>query len=315
MFSLELSLATTIITDGTQEHVIDAPRVVLPAGKGVFDERSARFSKLAAGHAMADYLRLMATLTAAQASALGCRAAPSLSETARTASRDYGMPPLAAQSHARDSSWRADLHEIARQVGERATTTVRSTLDRLLAASEAELEGLADRVLHGTLMDEDAAVAPFVGAALQVYFTRCAADLDARDVEFFDVATVCPVCAMRPVASIVRIGGAQANLRYLVCTLCATEWNMVRIKCTSCEEDKSLNYLMLDAGDGRLNDAVVRAEACGECKGYLKVIYQERDPQSDPTADDLATLALDLLVDERGYSRTGPNLLFYPGSG
>ena len=34
----------------------------------------------------------------------------------------------------------------------------------------------------------------------------------------------------------------------------------------------------------------------------------------DPTADDLATLALDLLVDEQGYARSGPNLLFHPGS-
>ena len=29
----------------------------------------------------------------------------------------------------------------------------------------------------------------------------------------------------------------------------------------------------------------------------------------EPVADDLATLALDLLVDEAGYSRSGPNLL------
>ena len=31
--------------------------------------------------------------------------------------------------------------------------------------------------------------------------------------------------------------------------------------------------------------------------------------QDDPVADDLATLALDMLVDEAGYVRSGPNLL------
>jgi FdhE protein len=40
---------------------------------------------------------------------------------------------------------------------------------------------------------------------------------------------------------------------------------------------------------------------------------QEKDPSMDPFADDLNTLALDMLVDEKGYARTGPNLLFYPG--
>ena len=35
----------------------------------------------------------------------------------------------------------------------------------------------------------------------------------------------------------------------------------------------------------------------------------------DPVADDLATLALDMLVDEAGYLRSGPNPLFVPGEG
>ena len=34
----------------------------------------------------------------------------------------------------------------------------------------------------------------------------------------------------------------------------------------------------------------------------------------DPVADDLATLALDILVDEAGYTRAGPNLLLVPGA-
>jgi hypothetical protein len=31
------------------------------------------------------------------------------------------------------------------------------------------------------------------------------------------------------------------------------------------------------------------------------------------TADDLATLALDMLMDEAGKARSGPNLFFHPG--
>jgi FdhE protein len=56
----------------------------------------------------------------------------------------------------------------------------------------------------------------------------------------------------------------------------------------------------------------VRAETCDSCKSYLKIVYHEKGG-FDPVADDLATLALDILVDEAGYSRAGPNLLFVPG--
>jgi len=53
----------------------------------------------------------------------------------------------------------------------------------------------------------------------------------------------------------------------------------------------------------------VRAECCDGCKSYLKIVAQDKDPHVDPVADDLATLALDMLADEAGYERAGPNLL------
>ena len=154
---------------------------------------------------------------------------------------------------------------------------------------------------------------PFIGAALQTYFTRLAASVDVALVQQCDVPGICPVCASRPVASVLRMGGEQANLRYLVCSLCATEWNMSRIQCTSCDTDKGVKYLVLQGDDAR-SEPATRAETCDECKSYLKIFYQEKDPGLDPTADDLATLALDVLVDEQGYARSGPNLLFHPGS-
>ena len=46
-----------------------------------------------------------------------------------------------------------------------------------------------------------------------------------------------------------------------------------------------------------------------------KIAYQDKDPRVDPVADDLATLALDLLVDEAGFGRSGPNLLLFGAGG
>lgn len=311
-------MPTPIITDGTMERVTSAPRVVLPVTASLFADRAARFLQLAAGHPMADYLALMGALAQAQHDTLGKRSAAAVPTGALEQSRDYGMPPLAALSHARDPQWRDDLRELASAVASRPTA--KAMVEAVRALDAAALESLADRVLGGTTLDADAAAVPLVGAALQVYFTRLAATIDVELVKNFDVVTVCPVCATRPVASVVRLGGERNNLRYLVCALCSTEWHLTRIKCSACEDEKGVHYLSLTFGDAEptANEvgpaAARRAEACDECKSYLKIFYQEKDPQVDPMADDLASLALDLLVDEQGYGRSGPNLLFHPGS-
>ena len=310
-------MATQIITDGSTDRVREAPRVVLPENPRLFDERAARFAQLAHGHPMGAYLGLMAQVCRGQQAALGSRAAAAVPAGALEASRRHGMPPLPAQGHARAALWRDDLRDILRAVRAGAAPAVAQTLDRLLAMDEAPVEAIADRVLAGTTLDDDAACVPFVGAALQVYFTRQVASLAAADVSQCDVATLCPVCGTRPVASIIRIGGAQANLRYLVCALCHTEWHMVRATCSSCGSEKGVHFLSLaeDPDAEGAGQAAVKAEACNECKSYLKLVSQDRDAFVDPYADDLATLALDLLVDEQGFARSGPNLLFHPGSG
>ena len=112
----------------------------------------------------------------------------------------------------------------------------------------------------------------------------------------------------------------QQGLRYLVCSLCATQWHMVRVKCSHCESTAGIGYLTLsndpdsEAGKAAATREVVKAEVCDECSSYLKLVSLESDAQADPVADDLATLALDLLTDERGYMRVGPNLFIHPGA-
>lgn len=308
-------MATPIVTDGTTDRAPQAPRVVLPMRHDLFSARADRFAALADGHPMAAYLQLMAEVARAQQAALAARRADPIPESALAASRDYGMPPLSAQAHERSMTWRDDLQDIARHVRARSANGVAATLERMLALDVPALESLADRVLAGTALDDDAALVPFIGAALQVYFARLAGSIDVAAVDHCDVPGICPVCASRPVASVVRIGGQQANLRYLVCSLCATEWNLARIKCTSCDTDKGVQYLTLTRGEEeKATESPTRAEVCDECKSYLKIFYQEKDARVEPNADDLATLALDVLVDEQGYGRSGPNLLFHPGT-
>ena len=56
-------------------------------------------------------------------------------------------------------------------------------------------------------------------------------------------------------------------------------------------------------------------ECCDECKTYLKIFYLEKKTSMVVAAAELASLALDMLVDQEGYNRIGPNLLFLPGTG
>ena len=111
---------------------------------------------------------------------------------------------------------------------------------------------------------------------------------------------------------VVSGAGEVGNLRYLHCALCNTEWNLVRVKCSACDATEGIGYRYLETGAGQPGPDAVRAETCEACKSYLKIVYAEKAPV-DPVADDLATLALDILVDEAGYSRSGPNLLLVPG--
>ena len=182
-------------------------------------------------------------------------------------------------------------------------------IDRLQHMDSHALEVLADAILSGNHEGIDLAAAPFAAAALQVYWTHMTTTLGARAFGRNDISNLCPACASPPVSSVLRIGGGEQGLRYLCCSLCETQWHMVRIKCSNCESTKDIGYYSIEGSSG-----AVKAESCDECGTYLKIAYMDKDPYVDPIADDLATLALDLMMDDNGKSRSGPNLFLMTAS-
>jgi FdhE protein len=314
-------MPTPIITDGSMDRLIDPPKVVVPKGAMLFRERANRFDALAntCDNGLGDYLRLMGCLCRGQVKAYEARKPQPVSERALANSREHGMPPLSAHVFPREASWRDDLKDILLGVSQEkdgVTDQVRqvcSDLTQHIQNDPQAIESAADRLISGVSLPQDAPWIPFIGAALKVYFSRMAAGISAKDVEACDVATVCPCCGMPPTASIIRLDSDRMNYRYLVCSLCDTEWNMGRVKCSSCENEKGIGYLLIEQEGKSAADAAIRAETCDECKTYLKIMLQEKDPLLDILADDLNSLALDVMVDEKGYARTGPNLMFYPG--
>jgi FdhE protein len=83
----------------------------------------------------------------------------------------------------------------------------------------------------------------------------------------------------------------------------------VRAVCITCGGSRGLALHGIEGGDG-----VVQAETCEECRTYVKMLYQAKDMATEPMADDLASLGLDMLVGEAGYQRHAANPLVIGGS-
>lgn len=287
------------------------PFLRLPDRTAVFARRAARFAALAGEHAMADYLAFMGQLAQAQQAALKDFQTVSLPNAAQLQlCREHHLPPLGAQGWPRDAAWRDALRAMLAIIKSDTIPVTRGAIERLEQADDVRLEAWAGALLSGNFKALDPSFVPFLAAALQAYWVHMAASLDAAALDRIEAPGLCPVCGSAPVASVVRAQGSTQGLRYLCCSLCATEWNMVRIKCANCDSSKDVAYFGIEGDNG-----AVKAEACTDCKSYLKILYLEKDTRADPTADDLATLALDVLMANAGMARSGPNLFLHPGDG
>jgi len=88
---------------------------------------------------------------------------------------------------------------------------------------------------------------------------------------------------------------------HLRCGRCGADWMFRRLQCIYCgnEDPETLRYW--DSGS---RGEIMRAEACEKCKGYIKVIAAfDPTPAELLAVEDLATLHLDYIAQERGYSR------------
>jgi FdhE protein len=285
--------------------------VILPDLATKFARTAARLDVLAAGHPMSDWLRFMARLTAAQhavTAAMGplvVGMAQNVVEQAASA----GLPPLAADGYRRDPAWRDALAMLLEACdGSAMPVQARVLTENLRNRGVDALEALADGFLHGTVEATDAGAALYVAAALQVWFTRLAACLPASSLRLLPQRGLCPCCGSTPVSGLVTETERTPGARYLFCSLCGTAWNYVRAACITCGLSRSvvLRGIEDDAG-------AARAETCDDCHTYAKMLYQSRDMNVDPYADDLATLGLDVLVAEAGWSRHAPNPMLLIG--
>jgi FdhE protein len=268
-----------------------APLRIVDAGL-LFEERAGRLAALSRGHAAEEFLLLLSRVVAGQRSAL--RAVPVAPPGALG-----DVLPLAFD-RPRDEAWRRMLRIVAAEARRPGLpAAANAALSSLADASDTTLELLADAVLAGAVPPGSVAAVPFVGAALQTWFGALAAGVDPARVRPSRLG--CPVCGSPPVAGVVL--GDDA-LRYLACSLCPTQWHLPRIHCATCRANDEVSYLGVEEQPG------ATAEVCDRCHAYVKLFALAKRPGAEPLADDAATIALDLLVAERGYRRGGANPLF-----
>ena len=278
------------------------PAVLFANPKNLYQRRAKRLRDLAQNHPLSDYLLFAADIVESQLSTLERNPLPP-----QQFEQLNNIEPLNAKTFKRNSIWREYLTEILDEIKPKANEQVAATIEFLEKASSTELEEMANKLLaqEFNLVSSDKAV--FIWAALSLYWLQAAQQIPHNSqVENAENLHLCPVCGSLPVASIVQIGTSQ-GLRYLHCNLCESEWNLVRAQCTNCNSHDKLEMWSLDE-----ELALVRAETCGSCESYLKIMFQEKDPHVEPVADDLASIFLDIEMEEKGFARSGLNPFVFP---
>ncbi len=109
----------------------------------------------------------------------------------------------------------------------------------------------------------------------------------------------CPVCKSAPsLASIKKDEG-----RMLHCSYCENSGHWHRIGCPNCQNQNvdTLDIIMVENEEG------FRINLCRECAGYIKTF--DKSLLIDHTIGllDILSLHLDVIAQERGYSRFSPN--------
>ena len=279
------------------------PFAVLPDPSSLFLNRSKRFAALAPKHELAPYLQFLATLTRAQhdiQQGLPRAALPPFERIGQAL--EHGMPPISRALFEADETTLAVIDALlARLAGAELPAATVAAVETTRSLAPDKRRSLATDTLKDVAPIDDLAQRALVSAGLQVHFARLAAMLDADDLK--PVADgVCPVCGSAPMTSTV-VGWPKAhNTRFCTCSLCATMWNVVRVKCLLCSSTGGMSYHVVDG-----KPDTVKAETCASCRSYVKILYQVNDPVLEAMADDVATLGLDMLMAEEGWKRGGQN--------
>ena len=111
----------------------------------------------------------------------------------------------------------------------------------------------------------------------------------------------CPVCGSLPQISFLKDEGKRS----FQCSLCTFEWPSERLKCPFCEtrDHKNLHYFYAEGKESH------RVDLCENCHQYIKTVdLRKLGYEPDLAIEDIVTIHLDILAQDKGYRRPAPSL-------
>jgi FdhE protein len=222
-----------------------------------------------------------------------------------------GHPLLDKENFPVDLEASIDLFRTLCKLGKGANQHLSAQVDRIEAALVAGTLDL-NKLLAGGGRDsaiEQAAVDQGLDARILSFLVRSSTrpSIDAVRQQLCGDILVdgwdrsdCPVCGSAPMLSLLK---GQRGLRHSLCSRCGCEWKVDRVSCCVCgnKDAGSLQYFHSEG------DTACRIDLCDKCRHYIKTIDCRSLEASDPYLEDLATLHLDVVATQKGYTSAVPN--------
>lgn len=291
---MSLVSATTRLVSADELGVASSatPRLLLPDARTLFAQRAKRLHSLAQNHPLAQWLNFCAELAAVQ----------DMLANQSTSTSIYTRADLSIEHWQAESAWHYWQEVLETMLTQAITAEQKALVEQLKTWDKSQWQSEAQALLLANELQHPEAT-PFLATALQVEWTVKASQLTPiPQNELPTDAPLCPVCGSHPMVSVVHTGDPTHGVRYLVCSLCSSQWYATRAKCTNCDSPKAVSLL------GESSEASLQGECCDHCQSYVKLVSLLKDIHLDPCADDLASLGLDMSLHEAGYARAARNL-------
>ncbi len=146
------------------------PPLLFPRLKNLYSRRAARLRDLAAKNPLGDYLRFAAVIAQAQEIVLYDHPLQIDLHQRLAESAQQGKPPLDIHTYPRDVHWQRLLHSLIAELKPEMSGQALAVLENLEKASSTELETLASALLEGEFAQVSSDKAPFIWAALSIYW-------------------------------------------------------------------------------------------------------------------------------------------------
>jgi len=275
------------------------PFACLPDSHALFNNRHKRFELLRRTSPVADYIGFLSMLAKAQHETVQRFASLLPGAPISKNAGLYGVPPLDRLTIAGLPVFQDMTDDFFARVKQAELNKPSEYALADIKADRAKRTACVENLVNGFVVAEDMAQHVFIMAALQVLMTLAAGSLEEKALKPLE-KNLCPACGGTHSATIIVGWNEAEGTRFCSCLYCGTMWHYVRIKCTFCEATGGIEYREIEGGPGS-----ILAETCKHCGKYCKQVDHQKDISMDVFADDIGSIALDLLMRDNGLFSRG----------